>query len=79
VGMEWTRFSDLNVSSGFLLLIVLVLWALLAVVMYWAFASGSASMKEDVKYKYVEDDQPIARTRRWNHDRGEPAADRVRA
>ncbi len=59
--MEWTRFGDLSVSSGFLLIAVLALWALVAVVMYWAFLSGSTSMNEDVKYKYVEDDKPIAR------------------
>ncbi len=59
--IEWTRFSDLNVSSGFLLIIVLALWAVVAVVMYWAFLSGSTSMDEDVKYKYVEDDKPVTR------------------
>jgi len=61
VDIEWTRFSDLNVSSGFLLIIVLALWAVVAVVMYWAFLSGSTSMDEDVKYKYVEDDKPVTR------------------
>ena len=61
MGMEWTRFSDLNLSSGTLLLAVLALWALVAVAMYWAFRSGTASMDENVKYKYVEDDKPIAR------------------
>lgn len=59
--IEWTRFSDLSVSSGFLLIAVMVLWAALAVVMYWAFMSGSTSMNEEVKYKYVEDDKPIMR------------------
>ena len=59
--IEWTRFSDLSVSSGFLLIIVLALWAVVAVVMYWAFLSGSTSMDEDVKYKYVEDDKPVTR------------------
>jgi len=59
--MEWTRFVDLAPSSGVLLLFILAVWALIALVMYWAFASGTTSMGEGVKFKYVKDDDPVSR------------------
>ncbi|MBP2018350.1 hypothetical protein J2Z79_001758 [Symbiobacterium terraclitae] len=58
--IEWTRFGDLAPSSGLLLLFILVVWALIALVMYWAFISGSTSMGEGVKFKYVKDDEPVS-------------------
>lgn len=58
--MEWTQFSDLAPANGLLLLIILLVWGLIALVMYWAFSSGTSSMGEGVKFKYVKDDDPVS-------------------
>lgn len=58
---EWTQFGELASSTGFILLLVLLLWAALAGVITWAFVSGSTSMGENAKFKVVEDDEPVAR------------------
>jgi len=60
VDIEWTRFADLAPSNVLLLLVVLLIWALIIGGMFWAFRSGSASMGEDVKWKYVKDDEPVS-------------------
>lgn len=59
--MNWTQFPELAQSTGFIFLMVILLWALLAVVIYWAFVSGTTSMGESVKFKVVEDDEPVSR------------------
>ncbi|HWI61668.1 MAG TPA: hypothetical protein VNT75_07525 [Symbiobacteriaceae bacterium] len=56
---EWTNFRDLASSTGYIFLVVILLWCLLAGIIYWAFVSGSTSMKEEVKFKVVEDDKPV--------------------
>lgn len=45
---------------GYNLLAIVLVWCLLAGITYWALVSGSASMKEEVKYKVVEDDKPVS-------------------
>lgn len=57
----WSQFHELASSTGYILLLVMLLWTLLAVIIYWAFVSGTTSMDENVKFKVVEDDKPIAR------------------
>lgn len=57
---EWTTYSDLASSTGTIFLMVILLWSLLAVIIYWAFVSGSTSMKEEVKFKLLEDDKPVS-------------------
>lgn len=57
--MNWTEFSELASSTGFILMLMLLVWATLAGVIYWAFASGTASMDESVKFRLLEDDKPI--------------------
>ncbi len=59
--MEWTRFEDLAQSTGWILLLVILLWSLMGGIIYWAFIRGATSMKEDVKYRFVEDDKPVSR------------------
>lgn len=58
---EWTQFGELASSTGFILLLVVLLWAMLAGVIYWAFVSGATTMGEKVKFKVVEDDKPVSR------------------
>jgi len=58
--VEWTAFRELASSTGYVFLVVILLWCLLAALIYWAFASGAASMKEDVKHRIVEDDKPVS-------------------
>lgn len=43
---------------GILVLAVLLVWCVLGGLVCWAWVSGSTSMKEDVKFKVVEDDKP---------------------
>lgn len=57
--MNWTEFSELASSTGFILMLMLLVWAMLAAVIYWAFVSGAASMGESVKFRLLEDDEPI--------------------
>ncbi|MFZ5817019.1 MAG: hypothetical protein ACOY93_17285 [Bacillota bacterium] len=59
--MEWTQFQELASSTGFILMLVMLLWAVLAGIMYWAFVSGTTSMGEGAKFKVVEDDRPVSR------------------
>lgn len=59
--MNWTQFQELAPSTGYILLFMLLVWSLLAGVIYWAFVSGTTSMSEGVKFKVVEDDEPVAR------------------
>lgn len=56
----WTQYQDLAPSTGYIFLLVIALWCLLAGIIYWAFTSGSTSMKEEIKFKFVEDDQPVS-------------------
>lgn len=42
-------------------MLIVLLWAALAVVIYWAYISGTTSMGESVKFKVVEDDKPVSR------------------
>ena len=58
--MDWTQFSELASSTGYILMFMMLVWAILAVVIYWAFVSGSTSMGENVKFKVIEDDDPIS-------------------
>jgi hypothetical protein len=57
---EWTEFRELASSTGYIFLVVILLWSLLAGIIYWAFVSGTTSMKEEVKFKVIEDDQPVS-------------------
>lgn len=59
--MNWTQFGELASSTGFILLLIMLLWTALAVIIYWAFVSGTTSMGESVKFKVVEDDKPVSR------------------
>lgn len=56
----WTQFGELAQSTGFIFLLVLLLWILLGGIIYWAVWAGATSMKEDVKFKFVEDDKPVS-------------------
>jgi hypothetical protein len=56
---NWTQFQELASSTGYILLLVMLLWTGLAVIIYWAFVSGTTSMGENVKFKVVEDDKPV--------------------
>ncbi len=58
--MNWTQFPELASSTGYILLFMMLIWIGLAVVMYWAFVSGTTSNDETVKFKIVEDDKPVA-------------------
>lgn len=58
--MNWTQFSELASSTGYLLMFMVLVWVALAVVFYWSFVSGSSSMREDVKFGILEDDEPIS-------------------
>jgi hypothetical protein len=57
---NWTEFRELASSTGYVFLVIIILWCALAGIIYWAFVSGTTSMKEDVKYKVVEDDKPVS-------------------
>jgi hypothetical protein len=57
---NWTEFRELAASTGYVFLVIIILWCALAAIIYWAFVSGTTSMKEDVKYKVVEDDKPVS-------------------
>lgn len=57
----WSQFQELASSTGYILLLVMLLWTLLAAIIYWAFVSGTTSMGENVKFKVVEDDKPVTR------------------
>lgn len=59
--VNWTQFQELASSTGFILMLIVLLWAALAVVIYWAYISGATSMGESVKFKVVEDDKPVSR------------------
>jgi hypothetical protein len=56
---EWTEFRELASSTGYIFLVIILIWTVLAGIMYWAFVSGSTSMQEEVKFKVVEDDKPV--------------------
>jgi len=56
---EWTQFRELASSTGYIFLVIILLWCLLAGIIYWAFVSGTTSMQEEVKFKVVEDDKPV--------------------
>lgn len=56
---EWTEFRELASSTGYIFLVIILIWSVLAGIIYWAFVSGSTSMKEEVKFKVVEDDKPV--------------------
>jgi len=58
--LHWTRFADLAQSTGFILLAILALWALMALAVYWAVSRGTASLDERVKFRVVEDDKPVS-------------------
>lgn len=60
--MQW-QFSDLSQSTGAILLAILALWSIVASIICWALVSGATSMREDVKFKFVADDQPLSRQR----------------
>jgi len=57
--MDWTAWRDLLPSTGYIFLVVLLLWIMLGGIIYYAFVAGATSMKEDVKYRVVEHDPPI--------------------
>jgi hypothetical protein len=57
---EWTQFSELASSTGFIFLMIILIWSVLAGIVYWAFAAGATSMKEEIKFKIVEDDKPVS-------------------
>lgn len=59
--MNWTQFYELAQSTGYVFFLVLMLWFLLGAILYWAIASGTTSMKEEIKLQFVEDDKPISR------------------
>ncbi|HWI53801.1 MAG TPA: hypothetical protein VNT01_16810 [Symbiobacteriaceae bacterium] len=56
---DWTQFRELASSTGYIFLVIILLWCLLAGIICWAFVSGTTSMKEEVKFKIVEDDKPV--------------------
>lgn len=56
---EWTEFRELASSTGYIFLVIILIWTVLAGIMYWAFVSGSTSMQEEVKFKVIEDDKPV--------------------
>ena len=56
---EWTEFRELASSTGYIFLVIILIWTVLAGIRYWAFVSGSTSMQEEVKFKVVEDDKPV--------------------
>lgn len=56
----WTEFADLAQSTGFLVLAMLTLWTLMGLIIYWAISRGAASMKENVKFRVVQDDEPVS-------------------
>lgn len=58
--MDWRQFSELGPSTGYIFLVVILLWVALALVIYWAFVSGTTSMGEEAKFKVVEDDRPVS-------------------
>lgn|GEM_PF-1526998 len=58
--LAWTRFADLAQSTGFIVMVMLTLWTLMGLVIYWAISRGAASMKENVKFRIVQDDEPVA-------------------
>lgn len=58
--MDWTQYRELTQSTGYIFLVVILLWSLLAGIIYYAVSRGTASMKEEVKFRIVEDDKPIA-------------------
>lgn len=55
----WTQFSELAQSTGVIALLVLTLWMLVGGIIYYAIATGTTSMKEEVKFKMTEDDKPV--------------------
>lgn len=57
--MQWTEYRELAQSTGFIMIFVISVWCLMAGIIYWAFVSGSTSMQEKVKFRWVEDDKPI--------------------
>jgi polyferredoxin len=59
--VHWTEFYELASSTGFILLFMLLVWAVLAGAIYWSYVSGSGSMGEAVKFRLLEDDEPVAR------------------
>lgn len=58
--MDWTQFPELASSTGYILLFTMLLWAMLAGVIYWAFTSGTTTLGEQVKFKVLEDDKPVS-------------------
>lgn len=58
--MDWTQFPELASSTGYMLLVTILLWVMLAGIIYWAFTSGTTSMGEQVKFKVLEDDKPVS-------------------
>ncbi|MDF2628000.1 MAG: hypothetical protein K0R39_1831 [Symbiobacteriaceae bacterium] len=56
---DWTEFRELASSTGYIFLVMILIWSVLAGIIYWAFVSGSTSMQEEVKFKVVEDDKPV--------------------
>lgn len=56
---EWTQYRELYSSTGYIFLVMILIWSLLAGIIYWAFTRGATSMKEEVKFKVVEDDKPV--------------------
>ncbi|HWI51713.1 MAG TPA: hypothetical protein VNT01_06195 [Symbiobacteriaceae bacterium] len=57
---DWTQFRELASSTGYIFLVIILIWCLVAGIMYWAFVTGTTSMHEEVKFKIVEDDKPVA-------------------
>jgi hypothetical protein len=57
---NWTQYNELASSTGYIFLLVILLWSMLAGIIYWAFVSGTTSMNEEVKFKLLEDDKPVS-------------------
>jgi hypothetical protein len=57
---DWTQFQEMASSTGFIFLMVILVWCVLAVIVYWAYTAGATSMKEEIKFKFVEDDKPVS-------------------
>jgi hypothetical protein len=57
--VDFPDFSSIAPSTGVILLVLLLIWAAVMVILYWGFSSGTTSLREKVKMKVVQDDEPI--------------------
>lgn len=61
--MDFPDFSSIAQSTGWIFLLLLLIWSAIGVILYWGFSTGTTSMRETTTVDLTQDDEPIREQR----------------